>query len=183
MSLFSKKNSLEHFENAVTAHEKQVYFTCYSMLQNKEDAMDCMQETMFRAYKAYEKFDYNVKISTWLHRIAVNTCIDHIRKRKNTLSLDVLQENGVDFEDAKKDTYLLLEEKERKRLIKEGLCALDEDTRTLLTLREVKGMSYEEIADILDLKAGTVKSRLSRAREKFAKILNKNAELFNRNHV
>lgn len=183
MSLFGKKSDAERFETMVAAHERGVYLTCLGMLHNREDAQDCLQETMLRAYKAFSAFDNRAQVKTWLHKIAVNVCIDKIRRVKPAVSLDSLREDGFDMGDSAQDTYLKMEEGERRRLLKSALNALPDDMRALITLREINGLSYDDIASVLDIPLGTVKSRVSRAREKLARLLLQNAELFDRDSV
>lgn len=183
MSLFQKRRDAEDFERAAAENEKSVYRTCLSMLKHREDAEDCLQETMLRAYRAYGQFDGRARLSTWFYRIAVNTCVDYIRKRRNEVSLDALRDDGFDPGDRKQNVYSSLEESERKRLLKEALDLMPEDARALIVLRDVEGLSYDEAAQALNLPLGTLKSRLSRAREKLCALLSKNAELFRSAHV
>lgn len=183
MSLFSQRAAAPDFETAAAENEKKVYRTCLTMLGQREDAEDCLQETMLRAYRAYPSFDGRAKLSTWFYRIAVNACIDYIRKRKPLVSLDAMRDEGFDAGDAKQNTYLSLEESERKRLLTEALQRLPEDARALIVLRDVQGLSYEEAAQALSLPLGTIKSRLNRAREKLSHLLLKDAELFHRANV
>lgn len=183
MSIFSRRGAAQSFEDVVASEEKGVYLTCLSMMGGREDAQDCLQETMLRAYRSFDGFREQAQVKTWLHRIAVNVCIDQIRKKKNVVSLDALRDEGFDPGDEKQNTYLKLEENERKRLLQKGLEGLGEDARALIVLRDVRGMSYEEVARTLDLPMGTVKSRISRAREKLTAILLRDAELFGRASV
>lgn len=178
MSLFSKNRQVQDFETLATAHEKQVYLTCLHMMGNREDALDCVQETMLKAYRAFSSFRGESQFSTWLSRIAMNVCTDALRKRKAVYSLDALREDGFDPEDSRAALYARLDARERMRLLKEALLLLPPDMKTILILRDVEGRSMAEIAQVLNLPQGTVKSRLSRAREKLCKILSKNAELF-----
>jgi len=180
VSIFTRRPDTAAFEKAVGGEEKSVYLTCLSMLGKREDAQDAMQETMLRAYRSFSDFREQAQVRTWLHRIAVNTCIDLIRKRRNVVSLDALRDEGFDVGDERQSSYLKLEESERKRLVNEGLSQLPEEMRAMIVLRDVRGLSYEEVAAVLDLPLGTVKSRISRARNKLAAILLKNAELFDR---
>ena len=114
----------------------------------------------------------------------MNVCVDALRKRKDAYSLDAMREDtGFDVKDESPGTYTLLEEKERKRLLKEGLSALAPEMRQMIILRDVQGMSYDEIAEILDMPLGTVKSRINRAREKLSVILRKSSELFSSRSV
>lgn len=154
------------------------------MMGNHEDAQDCAQETMLRAYRAFDSFRRDAQFSTWATRIAMNVCTDALRKRKEVYSLDMMREDtGFDVQDHGPGAYARLEEKERMRLLREGLAALPPEMRQMIVLRDVQGMAYDEVAAALDLPLGTVKSRISRAREKLSDFLKKSSELFSSQSV
>lgn len=177
--LFSRKSRAEAFEELAAEQEKRVYAVCLHMMGNRDDAMDCAQESMLRAFRGYSSFRGEARASTWLIRIAMNVCLDELRKRKKVVSLDQMRENvGFDPPDPGKGIYEKLEEKERKRLLREGLKQMPDEARALIVLRDMEGMAYDEIAVLLSLPLGTVKSRISRAREKLCGILQKSSELF-----
>lgn len=179
MPLFFKKKKEERFESLAAENERQVYSVCFHMMGNREDAQDCAQETMLRAFRAFGSFRQDASFSTWITRIAMNVCTDALRKRRDAVSLDALREDqGFDVSDAAPTAYARLEEKERLRLLKEGLSLLPPDMRQMIVLRDMQGKSYEEIGEILNVPLGTVKSRVSRAREKLSMILKKSSELF-----
>ena len=177
--LFSKKQTAQHFERLAAETEKQVYAVCCHMMGSREDALDCAQETMLRAFRAFDSFRRDAAFSTWITRIAINVCTDALRRKRDTLSLDALaDEQGVQIPDAAPTAYARLEEKERMRLLKEGLAALPPEWRQMIVLRDMRGMDYQQIAQVLQLPLGTVKSRISRAREKLCEILKQSSELF-----
>ncbi len=179
LKLFSKKRETDSFERLASENERQVYALCFHMMGNREEAQDCAQEAMLRAFRAFGSFRAEASFSTWITRIAMNVCTDALRKRRDAVSLDVLrEEQGFDVPDAAPTAYARLEEKERMRLLKEGLSQLPPDMRQMIVLRDMQGKSYEEIGEILQVPLGTVKSRVSRAREKLVKILKKSSELF-----
>ena len=184
LKLFSKKQTADQFERLAAEQERRVYATCYHMMGNREDAQDCAQEAMLRAFRAFDSFRRDAQFSTWICKIAMNVCVDALRKRKDALSLDALREDtGFDVRDDAPGAYCRLEEKERKRLLKEGLAALPPEMRQMIVLRDVEGRSYEDVAAILEMPLGTVKSRISRAREKLSRILTESSELFSRSSV
>ncbi len=170
------KSKKERFEEFITPYERSVYFTCLRILSNREDAQDCAQEALLRAFKYFDSFNYQSKPSTWLYRIAYNCCMDFIKKRGNTISLDDL--NNEEIEDDGPSLYLRIEESERKRLLKEAIKELPELFRPPIVLCDLQGLSYQEAADIMDIPLGTLKSRINRARNRLKKILLKNRELF-----
>ena len=177
--LLKRKQPAEQFEELAAREEKRVYAACYHMMGNREDTMDCAQETMLRAFRAFDSFRGDAAFGTWITRIAMNVCKDELRKRRDAVSLDAMrEETGYEIKDESPGAYAKLEQKERMRLLREGMSLLPEDMRRMIVLRDVQGRSYDEIAEILDLSLGTVKSRISRAREKLALILRKSSELF-----
>ncbi len=169
----------KNFETLAAEAEHRVYKTCFHMMGNAEDAADCAQETMLRAYRAFSSFRQEAAFSTWILRIAMNVCTDALRRRREVLSLDALRESaGFDPPDGQKSAYLQLEEKERMRLLHQALGELPQEARQLIVLRDFQNLSYDEIAAVTQLPLGTVKSRISRAREKLCDLLKKSSELF-----
>ena len=130
-------------------------------------------------FSLFCSFRGDAAFSTWIIRIAMNCCNDFLRKQKNVVSLDGIQEeSGFEAVDRAAGPYQQLESKERMRLLHAALKQLNEDYRQLIVLRDMQGFSYEELADTLKLSLGTVKSRLNRARKELSEILQKHAELF-----
>ena len=171
MSIFSRKKNSDHFDVIAHENEKNVYFTCLSMVHHHEDAQDCTQQTMLKAYKAFHAFDKRASYKTWFYRIAVNVCIDFLRQKKEHTSLETMMEHGKELVDTTQNLYHSLEVKERKQMLHEALSRLPKEVRMMIVLREIQGLSYEEIGVILSLPLGTVKSRMNRARKKLADIL------------
>lgn len=177
MSLFGKKSKAERFEDLAAQHEKAVYLLCLRMMGSREDALDCAQEAMLHAYRAFDRFD-GEQGKAWFLRIAHNVCIDQLRKRSNIVSLDSLREEGFDPVDQKQlSPYAQLEKKERLTLLHEAVADLPQEQRAVMVLRDFQDLSYEEIGEALQLPLGTVKSRLKRAREKIKQILCEKTEL------
>ena len=172
------RNDPEEFIRLAAPYEKTLYLTCLALLSQREDAEDALQETMLKAYRAWPKFRREAKISTWLKRIAVNVSVDMLRKRKPSVSVETMREAGQDLPDLAAGPYERLEKAERKRILYEALSLMDEEQRKLIVLRDVQGLSYEEISQTLDRPLGTVKSGLSRAREKLNRLLKIQPELF-----
>ena len=168
------------FEALVKANEKGVYNLALRMLGNAEDALDASQEAFFRAYKALGSFRGDSKFSVWLYRLASNICLDMLRKagRYNEASLTGEDEEDLPLPDSRFDPQAALERSEVRRAVREGLQKLDPAFREALVLRDVNGLSYDEIAQALDLEAGTVKSRIFRARRKLAALLTADGNIF-----
>jgi RNA polymerase sigma-70 factor (ECF subfamily) len=167
----------DRFEQLAAPLEKQIYFSCLSMMGNREDAEDCAQDAMLRAYRALDSFRGDSSFLTWLYAIAVRACLDALRKRKETFSLDFMREEGWDIPDTAPDAYLQLEEKERRRILKAAIALLPPDFRGPQVLVDLQGLSYQEAAEALGLPLGTLKSRVHRARQALYKSLCESREL------
>ncbi len=168
------------FEPLVTANKNFVYNIALKMLSNPEDAFDVSQEAFVKAYRSLKDFKGDSSFSSWLYRITANMCLDFMRKNKKRRAASIVyldDDNDLkefDLPDTRFDPETELERKELGRAINDALTLLPEDQRSILLLRELNGMSYAEISDILNLETGTVKSRLFRARARLAKILRDN---------
>ena len=176
----AKRGDAAAFEALVAPFERMMYLTCMKLMGNEQDARDCAQEAMIRAYRAMGTYRNESKLETWLYRIAYNICLDALRRRKRLQaeSLEAMSENGFTPEDKGQTPYGALEQKERMEALKQGLDKLPEEMRTVLLLSQVEDMSYDQIAQITDTPVGTIKSRINRARIKLKEILLEHAELF-----
>ena len=165
------------FEALVLEHQKNVYNLSLKMLGNPEDAMDASQETFLRAYRSLGSFQGDSRFSVWLYRMTSNVCIDLLRKRKRRAEVSMTvtneddEESELEIPDERFSPDAALDKAERVRAVREGLRKLPEEYRRILTLREIGGLSYEELADALELELGTVKSKLFRARKKLCSLL------------
>ena len=166
------------FEDAVAPFEQQLYFICLGMMGNVQDAQDCAQEAMFKAFKHYSKFRREAKLSTWLYTIASRCCIDVLNKKRETVSLDKIREEGWEKEDSSPSPYFQLEEAERSHLLRLAISSLPCEQRQVIVLCDLQGLSYEQAAEIIECPLGTVRSRLNRARTALKNKLKKNTELF-----
>lgn len=181
----AKKGDSDAFERLMSAHEGRMYALALRMCGHREDAQDCLQEAMIRIYKALDRFKGQSSFATWAYRITMNACLDELRRRKSRqgASLDALLDSGwapSDPEDTP-DRHVL--RTERREAIERAIYALPEDMRAAIVLRDVQGFSYEEIARILDANIGTIKSRISRSRERLREVLSAQTELFGRRPV
>lgn len=182
----SKEGHVASFEELISSHQQKVYNIALRMLTNEQDAFDASQEVFLKVYKNLDKFQENSSFSTWLYRITTNTCLDFIRKhkdRKNDVSIDA----QVEFDDGEtsfqlKDKKVDVEEevlkKERRQVLLEAISQLNPEHRKMIVLRELQGMSYQEIAEITGANIGTVKSKINRARISLKNSLEKYKELF-----
>lgn len=162
------------FEEIVRAHEKTVYNLALRTLGNREDAEDAVQETFLKAYTALPGFRGESRLSVWLYRITANVCTDMLRRRRETVSLSVDDDDGereLDIPDGRFDPAALAEKNAVRAAVRAAMDALPEDSRRVLALRELGGLSYDEIAAALELDLNTVKSRIFRARKKLCAVL------------
>ncbi len=162
------------FDALLLKYKNQIYHLCCQILGNEHDAEDCAQDTFIKVYHNLGKFKFESSFTTWLYRIAVNTCKNKLassehRNRKQFFWIDkpVDQEEGTCFwELADADSpERTLERKETLNTIMTAVSALSRDHKVLIVLRDFEGKSYEEIAAITGYKLGTIKSKLARARE------------------
>ena len=171
------------FEPLVSAYEQVLYNLCYKMLGDREDAQDAVQETFIKIFRSLNDYRGDSRFSTWIYRIAANTCNDFLRRknRVQVVSFYEQKEEGEKTElqlpDEGNTPEELLERKLTRESVIQGLQTLPEDQRTILLLREIQGLSYEEIAEILKLDGGTVRSRIHRARKKLCRWLLENGNI------
>lgn len=170
------------FNSLMGMHERRMYAVALRMCGNPEDAQDCLQEAMLRVYRSIGGFKAQSSFSTWVYRITMNTCLDELRKRKNrpNTSLDGLVDAGwspVDGQESPEGHAL-------RREVRGSLMAfireLPEDMRAAVVLRDIQGYSYDEISELLDTNVGTIKSRISRGRERLREKIAARSELFDR---
>ena len=171
------------FEKLVLEYEKAVYGITQRMCGNAEDAADMTQETFIKAYNSLSSFRGDSKFSVWLYRIATNVCLDFLRSksRKPTVSLSMEDDDGeeveLDIADESQSPEKLLERGLTRDAVRRGLNALSPEYRQILLLREIQGLSYEEISDVLTLEVGTVKSRIFRARKRLCAFLTEDGNI------
>lgn len=163
------------FEELVTAYEKKIYHISLRYTGNEHDAMDVTQEVFLRVFRFLPQFQEESRFSTWLYRIAVNASLDFLRRRSpgGELSLDDTDDEGLTLEvsDSRYQPERELERAELRQAVADGIAALPPQMREIVILRDISGLSYDEIGAVLGIEQGTVKSRLSRARSRLAAFL------------
>ena len=178
------KGDAEAFAPLVRAYEPGIYGLCFRMARNTEDAQDLTQEIFLRAYRALGGFRGESRFSVWLYRLGHNVCLDFLRRRKRQWEVSLTQtdedgqEQELEIPDGRYEPDALLARAELRRAVRLGLMALPEDQRRILLLREIGGLRYDEIAAVLELEEGTVKSRIFRARKKLCEVLRKQGNIF-----
>jgi RNA polymerase sigma-70 factor, ECF subfamily len=170
------------FDKLVLAHQDRVFSLCYRLLGDYEEAGDCAQEAFLKAYRSLKSFRFGSSFATWLYAIAVNTCKNRLksaefRSRKRMVPLDDPLEDDEggktvrQLEDPAPSPLAQLALKERERLLQGAIDALPADARVVVVLRDIEGLSYEDIVLATGYNMGTLKSKLARAREQLRKRL------------
>jgi RNA polymerase sigma-70 factor (ECF subfamily) len=156
------------FDEIVLRHQDRIYGLCRRMLGSPQDAEDAAQDTFLKAYQNLGSFEPRASLSTWLYRIAMNTCIDRSRKpvfgslfRRSPEGEELMIEPPSQDPSPER----LAEAKQQDRALWQGLGRLSPKLRAAILLKELEGLSYEQIAEVFGISLGTVKSRISRARE------------------
>lgn len=167
------------FGELVRLHEKKVYNLALRMCGNPEDAADAAQDAFLAAWKGLPGFRGESGFSTWLYRLTSNAAIDLLRRTRRQRAASSLDDESLrlDAVDEAPSPQARAEGEELREAVLAGFARLSEDHRQALTLRELQELSYEEIASVLEVDLGTVKSRISRARGALRKILLKNGNL------
>ena len=169
------------FDELVLRYQNRVYHLCYRFFGDDNEANDMAQEIFIKVYQSLGSFRFESGFSTWLYRIAVNTCKNRLKSmdfrfKKVLGSLNGKQNPGNDqpvmeIADDSSSPALELEKKESALLVQKAINALSPDKKTVVILRDIQGLSYEEIAGVTGFSMGTVKSKLARARVALRKKL------------
>lgn len=169
------------FRELLTRYERPVFSLIYRMVRDRTLAEDLAQEAFIRAFNAIGSYNTSYKFSNWIFKIANNHTIDHLRKRKlDTISIhgsphatteDEMSRSRLVIEAEDENPHDLLEHRELGSQIEAAIGELRPEYRTVILLRHVEGHAYEEIAEIMDLPLGTVKTYLHRARNELKKLL------------
>jgi RNA polymerase sigma-70 factor (ECF subfamily) len=159
------------FELIVQTYQDRIYNLCRYLLGNPQDAEDAAQEVFIKAFRNLKFFKPESSLYTWLYRIGVNTCLDHKRKsRPEPFKEGFLNETFPSTEPSPEQHY---QSKKTGWAIQSAFNQLSKNSCAIIVLKEIEGLSYEEIAEVMDTSVGTVKSRLSRTREELRRLLQK----------
>ena len=169
----AQAGDLAAYDELVRRHQERIYGLCYHMTSNHEDAHDLAQDAFVKAWQALKTFKGDASFYTWVYRIAVNTCLNHLKTRRNRSvhlslnDLDINPENNpelvalVSDRTPRRDVGL----SELQRRLNESMQKLSEEHRAVVTLHDIQGMPHDEIAKVLGVNPGTVRSRLFYARQ------------------
>jgi RNA polymerase sigma-70 factor, ECF subfamily len=169
----------DEFAVLVERYQDRIYSAVLNYVGNPEDAIDVAQEAFVKAYSKLRSFDSASTFYTWLYRIAINTAIDFLRKRKarpaDSLDDDKYTEIGFEpmSKDASADPERVAVASEQRQALRAAISSLSDKLRSVIVLHDVQGMSQEEVAAVLNVPVGTVKSRVSRGRAELRYLLRK----------
>jgi len=169
------------FDQLVLKYEKKVYNLAYRMSGNYDDASELAQEAFIKAFKSIGSFRADSEFGTWIYRITLNVCYDFLRKNKKqaVISISEVGEDGYIIQNIQSNDITpseYAESRETIREITEAIDTLKKEQRTMIILRDIEGFTYNEIAKILKISEGTVKSRINRARITLSNILSAKLE-------
>lgn len=164
------------FDMVMHRHEERIFSVCLGIMRNREEALDATQDTFLTIFRKADQFRGDAKLTTWMHRIAVNTCLDRLRskKRKATTPLEAIAEpedSGVS------DSFTGVD---LRPAIEEALAGIAPEFRAAIVLCDLQGASVAEAAEVLEVAEGTIKSRLHRGRRQLAVDLGNLREPFDR---
>jgi RNA polymerase sigma-70 factor (ECF subfamily) len=161
----ARAEDTEAFEALVRKYQGWVFTLTYRMLGDRADAEEVAQEIFLKAYRGLGRFKGDARFSTWLYRIATNHCLNHLESRRRRAGPRSNPGHLVEtVSDPAPRPDQVVEQEDARRLVQQALLRLTPEHRSILVLREIQGLSYEEIGELLGLESGTVRSRLHRAR-------------------
>lgn len=175
--MLARKGDQRAFAELVDLYKDKIFHLAYRMLSNRHESEDVVQDTFLRVYKNLDRYDENQKFSTWIYRIATNLCVDRLRKRKPTYSLDaeMNDKEGIDgyamipSDDRTPETEFMLTE--TQVMIRQAIESLPAKYKTVMILRYLQELSLQEISDVLGMPITTIKTRVHRGREFMRKKL------------
>lgn len=162
------QGDIDAFEQIAGKYQAKIYGLCLRLLKNEFDAGDAAQETLLKLYKNLGKFSGRSAFGTWVYALTKNVCLDFIRKNRRTLeNID----DKTDLASGEFDPLAAAEASERALEIRRLLERLPPEQKSALTLKDIDGYTYEEIAGILNISIGTVRSRIARGRQKMRNLI------------
>jgi RNA polymerase sigma-70 factor, ECF subfamily len=169
----------EAYETLIARFQQPIYNLCYRLINDPADAADVVQEVFLKVFRSIDNFRGQSTLKTWIYRIAVNEAYNQrrwfSRHRRREVGLDDEDQASRPWldsiSDPARDPYELALNEERHQLIESSLREINADFRTVVILRDLEDLSYEEIADVLQISLGTVKSRILRGRESLRRVL------------
>jgi RNA polymerase sigma-70 factor, ECF subfamily len=175
----ASQGDIDAFEKIYRSSSGYVFAIAYRVTGRMEDAEEVTQDVFVKVYRKLGSFQFRSAFSTWIYRIAMNTAINLYRKRSKERGKNVPFDDAIKVDDHAAKTAgpaVEIEKKDNERLVKSMLESLPPEQRSCVIMKDLEGLKYEEIAKILDINLNTVKSRLSRAREKLVSLFGKGEE-------
>jgi len=172
----ANKIDIDKFETIILEYQTMVFRTAMGFVHSKEDAEDLTQEVFLKAYRSWNTFRGDAEISTWLYRITINLCLNHIEQQKRQNFLQVAGDSLSDFfhrPSDEKNPHQLLEEIELKKSIQTAIDALPDKQRITFVLSKYDDLSQQEIAAVMEITEGAVEQLLQRAKANLREKLNK----------
>ena len=165
------KGNERDFDTLVVRYRDMVFNLCLNIMGDYDEAVDCSQEAFIKMYKNLHRFEFRSSLSTWLYTISVNTCRNAISSsyRKKRMSLEGFENTQSTGNESAPE--FIFERSEGEIEVRKAITRLPEEERILIVMRDLEEMSYEEITEITGVKAGTVKSRISRGRHRLRGFL------------
>ena len=176
----ARRGDRDAFRTLFDRYHRRAYALAFGVLRHQDDSLDVVQDAFIKAHKYLDKFEGNSSFYTWLYRIVMNLAIDHLRKHRRVKPVELDEarlEDGVAGDDSLLPRILgsnpgrALLDKEIRTRIDQALTELSENHRSVLVMRELEGMSYEEMAQAMSCSKGTIMSRLFHARKNMQKRL------------
>jgi RNA polymerase sigma-70 factor (ECF subfamily) len=178
----AKVGDRDAFRTLFERYQRRAYSLAYGVVRNPDDALDIVQDAFIKAHRYLDKFEGTSSFYTWLYRIVMNLAIDHIRKSRRSKAVDFSDLTVKEGDEAVGEEDLLprilgghpgraLMDKEIRRRIEEALGELSDNHRAVLVMRELEGLSYEEMAQVMGCSKGTIMSRLFHARRNMQRRL------------
>lgn len=168
----AQSGDVRAFEQLTEQYYQKIYNIALGMVGSHHDAQDAAQNVLIKLYRSIGSFKFQSKFSTWVYRVTANVCMDEIRSRKRAKSnetVDISEKTDVASSLATPEESAL--SKETSSVLRKAIASLKPQQREMIILRDVNGFSYTQIAEILKCSEGTVKSRISRARDNLKRIL------------
>lgn len=160
----AQRGDVAAFSELVARYQDRIFRFLVRLTRSQDDAMELTQETFLSAYQAMARWRPEARVSTWFFRIARNQAFDWLRRRKRVAFVALQDEQDLGIADPAPTPDAVLETVQRLHGLERALARLPLEHREILLLREIEEMSYEDIAEVLDISLGTVKSRIARAR-------------------
>lgn len=166
-----KNGDNEAYSRLIEMYSRRLYYFCLKLLGSTADAEDAVQTTFLKIYNGISRFEERSGLTTWIYKIAYNTCNDILRKRKNECNVEKSDDIYLTVADERENVENEIVRREQEQIVYECIYRLSNVHRRFIVLRDLEGLSYAKIADMLNLNIGTVKSGISRAREKLLKLV------------